>query len=184
MKKALYRCAAALLTAALLLSATACSSLSAAKDQLDSAFDSAAAQVGEKLFASEKSDSSSLEENNLPAEGSETQSSPAEEAGPEPESEAQPAQEEIGTTDGVTPEFKQSMDALEAFFDEYVAFMKDFENSDDTLGMLARYTSMMTQYQESMAALDEINEDELSAADLLYYTQTLARIYQKLDELG
>lgn len=80
----------------------------------------------------------------------------------------------------VTPEFKEAMDSYEAFFDEYAEFMKKYSESDNPTAMLGDYSSMMTRYAETMEKLDEIDEDSLSAADALYYTEVMARINQKL----
>ena len=59
---------------------------------------------------------------------------------------------------GVTPEFKAQMDAYEAFFDEYIAFMNTYSsNSDEVdssamLNMLGKYTEFMTAMASSTAA--------------------------------
>lgn len=87
-------------------------------------------------------------------------------------------------SEGVTPDFKAAMDAYEAFFDEYISFMQSYEESDDILGVISDYTDYMTQYADFMVALDAIEEDDLSAADLAYYTEVTARISQKLLSAG
>lgn len=84
------------------------------------------------------------------------------------------------SADGISPEFKKAMDSYEEFFDEYVEFMKEFNNSSDTVGMLTDYISMLTKYEKTMNALDEIDEDSLSAAEATYYTEVMARISKKL----
>lgn len=85
--------------------------------------------------------------------------------------------------DNIRPEFKAAMDSYEAFFDEYVKFMKKYESSTDTVNMLADYLSYMTQYAEAMEKLDEIDNGSLSAAEALYYSEVMARIEAKLLEL-
>ncbi len=99
----------------------------------------------------------------------------------------QPAQEAAGGTDaaaapGVSPDFKEVMDGYEAFFDEYAAFMKKYQSSDNAAGMMMDYLSFMTRYTETMQKLDELDTDSLSAADMAYYTQVTARITAKLAE--
>ena len=88
--------------------------------------------------------------------------------------------EAASSSDGVTPEFKEAMDSYEAFFDEYAEFMKKYNESDNPAAMLGDYASMMTRYAETMEKLDEIDEDGLSTADALYYTEVMVRINQKL----
>ena len=72
------------------------------------------------------------------------------------------------------------MDSYEAFFDEYIAFMEKYEDSDDTLGMLADYAAYMARYAEAMAAMEALDEEELSTEETLYYIEVTSRISQKL----
>lgn len=86
----------------------------------------------------------------------------------------------------VNPEFKAMMDGYEQFFNEYVDFINSYTNADplDALNMLESYSSYMEQYAETLTKLGEINQGELSAADLLYYTEVTKRIYDKIGEIG
>lgn len=84
------------------------------------------------------------------------------------------------TQDGIRPEFKELMDHYEAFFTDYVAFMKSLSENPGDLTMLARYAEYLTHYSETMAALDQISEGELTTAELSYYIEVMARIQQLL----
>ena len=101
---------------------------------------------------------------------------PSESAEPEQNSESK----ENAGIEGVTPEFKETMDSYEAFFDEYIAFMEVYSKTDDTSALMTEYLSYMTKYVDVMQKLDEIDEEELSDADALYYAQVSMRISQKL----
>ena len=81
---------------------------------------------------------------------------------------------------GVSPEFKATMDSYEAFFDEYIDFMKAMSEDPTNMTMLLRYTAMMAQYAETMEKLDAIDESKLSPADDAYYIEVMARIEVKL----
>ena len=81
---------------------------------------------------------------------------------------------------GMRPEFKEAMDSYEAFFDEYRAFMKKYNSSSDPTSMLSDYMSFMSRYTETMTKLSELSDDEMNSAELLYYTEVMARINQKL----
>ena len=85
----------------------------------------------------------------------------------------------------IDPEFKEMMDSYEAFFDEYVDFINKFNNADsiEVLELMSSYTDYMEQYAETMEKLSDINQDDLSAAEALYYAEVMARIYQKLEKL-
>ena len=87
---------------------------------------------------------------------------------------------ETAAPTGVSPEFKATMDSYEAFFDEYIAFMKAMSDDPSNTTMLLKYAAMMTQYAETMEKLDAIDESKLSPADDAYYIEVMARIEVKL----
>lgn len=75
------------------------------------------------------------------------------------------------------------MDSYEDFFDEYIEFMKKYENSDDVAGMLNDYADYMTKYADYMQKLNDVDTDNLLTADAAYYTKVQARIVKKLAEI-
>lgn len=80
-------------------------------------------------------------------------------------------------------DFYELMDYYEAFFDEYVEFMKDLDDDSlSDLGVLTRYTEFMTKYTQYLEELDEIDEEELSDKELAYYLEVNLRIQKKLLE--
>ena len=85
---------------------------------------------------------------------------------------------------GIRPDFKKTMDEYEKFFDEYVAFMKEFSKSNNTLSMMGDYTKMMAQYAITMKALEDLEGSEMSNEELVYYTNVMNRITQKLLEVA
>ena len=84
----------------------------------------------------------------------------------------------------VTPSFKETMDSYEAFFDEYIAFMKKYQENPGDMSLLSEYTDYLTKYSEYLSKLDAIDTDSLSAADMAYYTEVNARILKKLEAVG
>ncbi|MDD6484240.1 MAG: hypothetical protein PUF72_06680 [Clostridiales bacterium] len=105
---------------------------------------------------------------------------------PQPASDTKDTKPASTTADsGVSPDFKAAMDSYEQFFDEYIAFMKKYESSDGTdLSLLADYTKYMAKYADTMQKLENIESDDLNAAELAYYTEVHARIIGKLAEVG
>ena len=99
-----------------------------------------------------------------------------------PKPTATPALEATAAPLGVSPEFKATMDSYEAFFDEYIAFMKAMSDDPNNTAMLLKYATMMMQYTETMEKLDAIDESKLSPADDAYYIEVMARIEVKLLE--
>lgn len=83
---------------------------------------------------------------------------------------------------GVDPDLKAFLDEYEAFMYDYIEFMDKYENSDDVISMLNDYTKMMTKYAEFAEALEEYDEDEMSAADAAYYLEVTNRVNQKMLE--
>lgn len=98
--------------------------------------------------------------------------------------QAEESSEDSSVLGEVTPSFKEYMDSYEAFFDEYVAFMKKYEESTEyTPEMLNDFNAYMERYTDMTAKMNEVDKDTLSLADLAYYNEVNARIYEKLYEL-
>ena len=106
------------------------------------------------------------------------------------EEPAAPAQEQepasVATdADGVSADFKATLDEYEAFFNEYVDFMNTYNSSsDNVVSMALDYADMMKRYSDYMSKLDAIDENSLSAAELAYFTEVQGRINQKLLSIG
>lgn len=85
---------------------------------------------------------------------------------------------------GVDPDFKATMDSYEEFFDEYAEFMEAYSENPSSPELMAQYADMLEQYSETMAEMSGIDTGSLSAADAAYYSEVLARIYERLAEVG
>lgn len=81
---------------------------------------------------------------------------------------------------GIRTEFKEAMDSYEAFFDEYITFMNNFSNSDNTLDALSAYADFMSRYSEAMEGMEALGEEEMSTEETAYYLEVTNRINQKL----
>ena len=101
---------------------------------------------------------------------------------PAPTPEPTPTPEPETQKSGIRPEFKESMDAYEAFFEEYVSFMKAFDETDVSMDTMMKYYDFLSKYTEAMDALDAIDESELSEEEDRYYLEVMLRIDQKLLE--
>lgn len=87
------------------------------------------------------------------------------------------------TINTTSASFKEVMDSYEAFFDDYVDFMKKYTNSSNTSGMLADYLQWLNQYVDVMEKLEAYNEDDLTDDEWAYYTKVMLRITQKLSTI-
>lgn len=79
----------------------------------------------------------------------------------------------------VTPEFKETMDAYEAFMDEYYNFMDNYETSTD-LDYLNQYTALLQKEQEWIQKINDMDVSKMSPADYAYYLLITSRITGKL----
>ena len=80
----------------------------------------------------------------------------------------------------VSPDFKEMMDQYEAFFDSYIAFLNQIENSGNVVSLYADYFDMLNKYAETMEKMEGIDANSLSAADQAYYIEVTSRITEKL----
>lgn len=97
---------------------------------------------------------------------------------------AEPEAQTEAAESGIRPEFQEAMDSYEAFFDEYIAFMKSYQESANPASMMKDYLDYMTQYAETMDKLSKLGEEELSEQEALYYAEVSLRINQKLLEVA
>lgn len=116
---------------------------------------------------------SASEDTTKPAESKPAQSKPA-----------KTANNDSDMVDGMHRDFKEAMDSYEEFFDEYVAFMKKYENSDNPMSMFSDYTKFMSQYSETMQKLDEWKSKDLNTKEAAYLLDVTNRINKKLLEVA
>lgn len=81
-------------------------------------------------------------------------------------------------------DFKSTMDSYEAFVDKYVAFMEKYKSSGDPVSMLSDYSAMMDELNTYSTKIDSIDSGSLSASDLAYYNEVIARCTQKLASIS
>ena len=99
-------------------------------------------------------------------------------------------EEESGSNDSedndgrdIDPDFKKTMDDYEAFFDEYVKFMKKYQENPSDLALLGEMADMLQKENEMMDNFNNIDQDELNPAELSYYVEVQSRILKKLSEV-
>lgn len=77
-------------------------------------------------------------------------------------------------------EFKDAMDDYEAFFDEYVLFMKKYNDSSDVSTLMLDYAELMSKYEQYTESFEEWENEELNDTELAYYLQVQTRVTEKL----
>ena len=81
---------------------------------------------------------------------------------------------------GLRPEFKEAMDAYEAFYDEYCDFMLEYKENPTDMNLLFKYTEMLAKLNEMDAAFKSWDQAEMTNEELKYYLDVNNRVMQKL----
>jgi len=124
-----------------------------------------------------QSDSSAAEESK-PAEDSQPSATASEAEAPEPEAAANDS--DATSANLVDPALKEMLDSYEAFMDEYIEFMQNYQDSGDTMSMLQDYSDYMQRYSDFMQKVNAVDTENMSAADYAYYIEVTSRVSQKL----
>ncbi len=92
--------------------------------------------------------------------------------------------EQQNDSDAIDPEFKAAMDSYENFMNEYVEFMKKYQNNPTDLGLLADYADYMSKYADFVADFSKWENEEMNTAETAYYIDVQARVSKKLLEVA
>ena len=139
---------------------------------LNSIYDRNTGNITSSIAYSSMSEDEQPEENVTPPQGKQ------EEKQPDPEPEPDPVKEQTG---GIRPEIKEAIDAYESFIDEYIAFMKTYYESENSLAMLADYVRFMSELDEYETKMDKL-EKELTHEEDIYFLEVINRCNIKLLE--
>lgn len=99
------------------------------------------------------------------------------------ETEAQDT-EAFVSEDEIRPEVKEALDSYEEMMNEYCDFMEKYSESDDITEMMGDYLEMMKVYANASEKLDQIDEEELTDAETMYYLEVTNRIEKRLLEVS
>ena len=133
------------------------------------------------LFGCGKDKTTSTEQDSGTAEIYETDSE-------EPESAV--VSEDLDTSDessksdsGVlSSEFKKTMDDYEAWFDHYCDVMERYQEDSTDLKLLSEMTDLLTEETTMLEEMENMDQDDMNAAELAYYLEVTARIEKRLLE--
>jgi len=105
----------------------------------------------------------------------------SEEKNPEPMPSTEPVSESI---DGMRPEFKEAMDAYEAFYEEYCEFMISYKENPTDTDLLLKYSELLTNVEEIEKAFEEWDEAEMNDVELKYYLDVTNRVMKMLVDVS
>ena len=85
-----------------------------------------------------------------------------------------------GSANGIRPEFKEAMDAYEAFYAEYCDFMVMYQENPTDLSILTEYADIMERAVEMDEAFSKWEDEDLTNEELKYYLDVNNRVMQML----
>ena len=116
----------------------------------------------------------------------ENESEPAETV--EMENEEEPAETADEASDADTgvlsPEFKETMDDYEAWFDHYCEVMKKYQDNPSDLELMSEMTDLLSEETEMLEQMENMDQSQMNSAELAYYIEVTARIEKKLLEVA
>ncbi|MCI9038422.1 MAG: hypothetical protein HFJ29_00840 [Clostridia bacterium] len=84
-------------------------------------------------------------------------------------------------TTGLRKEFKQAMDSYESAMDEYITFMKKYNDSKGTNPeLITAYGEYMKKYVDATDAFKKWDGKEMNKEEAKYYIDVQTRVTQKL----
>ena len=98
---------------------------------------------------------------------------------PETESETT-----VQVSNGIRPEFKEAMDAYEAFYKDYCDFMKKYSENPADLSMLTEYASMLVKLNEMNQAFESRDSADMNNEELKYYLDVNNRVTKMLVDVA
>ena len=101
----------------------------------------------------------------------------AEDASEEPESDEADSEE-------LSSEFKKTMDDYEAWFDHYCEVMKKYNENPSDMELLSEMTDLISEEAEMLDQMENMDQSEMSDAELAYYLEVTLRIEKKLLEIA
>ena len=113
-------------------------------------------------------------------EGTSSEEESSEEESSEEESSEEESSKEAETIDQalIRDDIRDAIDSYEAFIDEYCEFLESYDSSD--LTMLAKYAEMLQKEVEMSQKFDALDDQELTEAEALYYSEVSIRCSQKI----
>lgn len=84
----------------------------------------------------------------------------------------------------ISPEFKKTMDDYEAWFDHYCEVMKKYQEDPSDLELMSEMTDLLSEEADMLEQMENMDQSEMTNAELAYYIEVTARIEKKLLEVA
>ena len=76
------------------------------------------------------------------------------------------------------------MDNYEAWFDHYCDVMKRYQEDSSDLELLSEMTDLLAEEATMLEEMENMDQDDMNAAELAYYLEVTARIEKNLLEVA
>ena len=96
--------------------------------------------------------------------------------------EASDSDDESSDEGLISPEFKETMDNYEAWFDHYCDVMERYKEDSTNLELLSEMTDLLSEEATMLDEMENMDQDDMNTAELAYYLEVTARIEKKLLE--
>lgn len=101
----------------------------------------------------------------------------------EEETEAQETTEKFDDS-VLGAEFKAAMDSYETFMNEYVDFMKKYQDNPSDISLIGDYADYVKKYSDFVDDFEKWEDEEMNTAETAYYIDVQARVSKKLLEIA
>ena len=85
---------------------------------------------------------------------------------------------------GMRPEFKEAMDAYEAFYKEYCDLLEKYTENPADFSILGKYADMLTKIDEVDKAFQKWDESDLNSEELKYYLDVNNRVLKMMVDVA
>ena len=100
------------------------------------------------------------------------------------ESATQSSETSIPHASEIRPEFKEAMDAYEAFYIEYCEFFTEYSKNPTSIKLLAKYGEFLVKIKEMDDAFMKWEDSDMTDAELKYYLNVQNRVAKMLIDIA
>ena len=76
------------------------------------------------------------------------------------------------------------MDSYETFMNEYVDFMKKYQDNPSDISLIGDYADYVKKYSDFVDDFEKWEDEEMNTAETAYYIDVQARVSKKLLEIA
>lgn len=90
----------------------------------------------------------------------------------------------INNSNEIRKDFKDAMDSYESYVDEYVEFIKKYNENPSDITLISNYAKMLTKYNQLTKDFKKWKDSDLNDAEESYFIEVETRVNKKLLEIS